>query len=107
MPAISISVPATSLIPPGLQADASTFPTLGYAVKAVAQVVQAQWVSYPLSETGSGSRCRGSAGLAVHRKPAIEANSLPHNLRRSLATRISSQFAAAPGRLRTSRKYMV
>ena len=50
MPAISISVPATSLISPGLQADASTFPTLGYAVKAIAQAVQAQWVSYPLSE---------------------------------------------------------
>lgn len=105
MPAIS--VPATSLIPPGLQADASTFPTLGYAVKAVAQAVQGQWVSYPLSEAGSGSRCRGSAGLAVHQGHAIEANSLPHKLSRSLATRISSQFAAAPGRPRTSRTYLV
>ena len=107
MPAISISAPATPLIPSGLQADSSTFPTLGYALKAVAQAVQAQWVSYPLSEAGSGSRCRGSAGLAVHRGHAIEADSLSHNLSRSLATRISSQFAASPGRPRTSRKYMV
>lgn len=97
MPAFSISVPTTSLILPGLQADASTFSTLGYTVKAVAQAGQAQWVSYALSEAGSGSRYRGSAGLAVHRGHAIEANSLPHNLSRSLATRISSQFAAALG----------
>ena len=54
MPAISIPIPATSLIPLGLQTDDSTFPTLGYAVKDVDQAVQAQWVSYALSEAGSG-----------------------------------------------------
>lgn len=50
MAAFSISVPATAAIPQGLHASAATFPTLGYAVQAVAQAVQGQWVQYALGE---------------------------------------------------------
>jgi hypothetical protein len=46
MAIFSLSVPSTLHVPAGLNADATTFPTLGYAVKAVALAVQGQWVAY-------------------------------------------------------------
>lgn len=44
--AFHISVPVGDLIPSGMKADAAAFPTLSYAVKAVAEAAHQQWVAY-------------------------------------------------------------
>lgn len=74
MPAISISisVPANSLIPSGLLADFSTFPTLGYALKAVVQAVPGAVGELPAQRSGfwlalQGQRRFGSASGARYR----------------------------------------
>lgn len=43
---LRISIPVGDLIPAGMKADAATFPTLSYAVRAVAEAAHQQWVNY-------------------------------------------------------------
>jgi hypothetical protein len=51
MNTLRISVPVGDLIPAGMRADASTFTTLAYAVKAVAEAAQQQWVAYAMGQS--------------------------------------------------------